>query len=179
MAAPIMIRNTMPGPTVFTDDLTHTKVEWWGYGDPNSRDIQPVPPALLDNVQFRRAMTAGILEQIAEDDAELTSQIELDHRQEWEARQQKAQSASAATIERPQDEDVLVLSCLGPKGKTGELCAEPVAVKSKVRNEKPPLCPKHAPLAGQFISQETGRMVGGQAEVQWSRSIMGARERSQ
>lgn len=177
MAAPTMIRNNEPGPTVFTDEATKAHVEWQGAGDPNGLDIQAVPPNFLDNVQFRKAMITGILEKVSEKD--LIASAENSHREEWEARQDKARNASSAVIDRPQDEDIVVLSCIGPKGKTGDLCGEQVSIKSKARFEKPPLCPKHAALKNQYIPEETGAMNGSQPEIRWSRPLMGLRERSQ
>jgi hypothetical protein len=174
-----MYRNTQPGPTVFTDDVTKAHVEWKGADDPNSGDIQPVPDSFENNVQFHRAVRAGILERIDPEDADAILRTETDHREEWEARVAERQNAGRDVIEREQDNDVVVLDCIGPKGKTGELCAEPVAVKSKARFDKPPLCAKHSPLAGQFIPEETGRMVGSHPEITWSRPQMERRQRSQ
>lgn len=169
-----LVRNTQPGPTVFTD-IKVGHVEWQGANDPNSLDIQPVPDEMLDNVQFQQAVVRGIL--VIEQDSDKSREIFESHKQEWEVRRDRQANAANEQLERPQDNDTVVLDCIGPKGKTGELCGEPVAVKSVKRFEEPALCPKHYSLKNQFVSEETERMVGGQREVVWTRAVLGKRER--
>lgn len=174
VTSPTMIRNTMPGPTVFTDDSKNS-VEWAGAGDENGGDVQPVPESFIGNVSFQQALTRGIF--AVEDADEEIEKILKAHRDQWQARIDRQRNASKEALETPQDEDVLMLECIGPAGHSGEMCKEPVAVKSKLRNEKPPLCQKHSYLASQFISEQTDRMIGGKAEVVWRRASLAARER--
>lgn len=169
-----LVRNTQPGPTVFTDDKVG-HVEWQGADDPNSLDIQPVPDEMLDNVQFQQAVVRGIL--VIEQDTEKSLEIFASHKAEWEVRRDRQANAANEQVERPQDNDTLILDCLGPKGKSGEICGEPVAVKSAKQFDEPALCPKHYSLKSQFVPQETGKHVNGQAEIVWTRTVVGKRER--
>lgn len=172
-----MIRNTQDGPTVFVaEDGQH--VEWEGAGDPNGLDIQPVPPTFVESVQFQRALTRGIFEIEAADEA-VREALEK-HRESWQARADAQRNASEASLDRPQDNDTLMLDCLGPAGRgSTQLCKDPVPVRSLMKDKNPPLCPKHSYLKNQFTVEHTDRMIGGQQEVVWRRVRMGDREREQ
>lgn len=172
-----LVRNNQAGPSVFTDDRLKQQVEWQGSGDPNGLDIQPVPDDMLDSVHFQRAVVRGIFS--IEEGTEKADEIFAMHRREWEDRQDRANDAGKEALDLVQDKDELVLSCIGPKGHTGELCGEQVLVKSAKRNEAPPLCAKHQNLKPKFLPEESGRIVNGKPEVVWRRATVGVRERQE
>lgn len=167
-----MVRNAQRGPTVFSDATQH--VEWAGSGDPHGADVQPVPPEFTDNVQFRRALTRGIL---VVEEAPDDIQAVLDaHHQEWQQRMQRQQEASARSIDATPERDMPVATCLAPDSKTDNgQCGKHVLASKN--NDHPPLCDDHQHLSTQFVSEETGRIVGGKPEVAWIRTQMGARTR--
>jgi len=176
-AAPIMIRNTLPGPTVFTSKMLGQHVEWAGNGDPNGGDVQPCPPEFLNDVQFRSSVVRGIFE--VEEAGDGVEEILAKHRNEWDSRQTRQREMSEASIDQVADNDVLMLDCIGPNGHSGSLCGEPVPVKSTQVSEKPPLCGKHKSLVKQFISEETGEVKNGKPVIRWMRTTMGQRATQQ
>lgn len=174
----VMIRNMQSGPTVFTDsDGAH--VEWEGRGDANGADVQPVPPKFVENVQFQRALTRGVFE--IEEADETIKEILAQHRETWLAREESRRNASEEALVRPQDNDTLMVNCIGPSGRGPNpgLCGDPVPVKATQQDKQPPLCSKHIYLKSQFVADHTDRMVGGKQEVIWRRVKVMAREREQ
>lgn len=174
-AAPMMVRNTRPGPTVHT--FGDQQVTWNGAGDPDGLDIQPVTADLANSVTFRQSMARGIFVEV-DDEAEIEAAISQ-HRDEWANRDERQSNAGQEAIEQVQDNDYLMLTCLGPAGKSGNLCGADVSVKSSKVAEAPPLCKAHKPLASQFLSEETGVIKNGKPEIKWTRSRLGAREKAQ
>lgn len=175
MAAPVMVRNTEPGPTVFALDADN-HVEWAGQGDPMGGDLQPVPPNYLDHPQFQRAVTRGIF--VVEDAPEEVRDALDRHKRDWDQRQQQRRDASTAALDQAPQNDVLMLSCIAPSGKgPGQLCAQDVPVPQRSRNETPPLCPMHKSLASQFIAEEGEKIVEGKPEVKWVTTRLGERTR--
>jgi len=173
-----MIRNHQSGPTVFTDtDGAH--VEWEGAGDANGADVQPVPPKFIENVQFQRALTRGVFS-VETADSEVKKILDQ-HREAWQAREESRRNTSEANIDRPQDNDTLMVKCIGPAGRGPNpgLCEDPVAVKATQQDKQPPLCSKHAYLKNQFTPEVTDRLVGGKQEVVWRRVRITERERAQ
>lgn len=169
-----LVRNNQPGPTVFSDG-DKQQVEWQGSGDPNGLDIQPVPDVLFDHVQFQRSLTRGIFTVV---DGDVTAdEVYEQHRTEWEERQERQTNAGKEALELTQNNDMIVLKCIGPKGHTGENCGEDVTVKDAQRNDAPPLCPKHLQLKGKFLPEESGRIINGKPEVVWRRVSLGGRQR--
>lgn len=174
-AAPTMIRNTRPGPTVHT--FGDQQITWNGAGDPDGLDIQPVTAELMNNVTFRQSLARGIYVEVDDQD-EIDAAI-AQHRDEWHNREERQANAGQEAIEMVQDNDFLMLTCIGPAGHSGNLCGEPVSVKSKLRNDTPPLCKAHKPLTGQFVTQETGIIKDGKPEIEWIRITKGIRTRQQ
>lgn len=172
---PIMVRNELGGPTVFTSGTQ--QVEWKGKGDPDGGDVQPCPPGFIQDVYFRRAMTRNIFT-ILEDAEDALDR----HRDEWDARQVRQREASQDSLEFVADNDLLMLKCIGPADRTGNsdvICGTEVPVKSSQAREKPPLCNKHKALVNQFLAEETDVIKGGKPEIRWVRPSVGARTRQQ
>lgn len=170
-SAPVMIRNTQPGPTVYSGPTQH--VEWAGAGDPMGGDVQPVPPSFVDDVQFRRAVTRGIF-RIEEAPDEIQAALAA-HAREWSLRNEHARTASQESLEALPDKDVLSLACIGPSPRGTGICEQAVPVKARARYERPPLCPQHEHLTGSFLPEETGRLIAGKPEIAWMRTSLGAR----
>lgn len=174
-SAPIMVRNTFGGPAVFTyGKAAEDFVEWAGAGDQMGGDIQPVPAHLLNNVQFRRALTRGIF--VVEDDADIAINTENAHRAEWEDRMQRQHDASVESLDEVQENDILMVKCIAPaKQGSYQLCGKEMPVRQKEQGDKAPLCTEHQHMASQFVPEHTGRMNGNEAEVIWKKVTVAPR----
>lgn len=172
---PVLVRNTEAGPTVFTDAHTNTQVEWQGANDPSGEDVQQVPDALIDNVNFLRAVNRGIL--VVEEASPAVMEALQRQTTSWQARRREAKEASAATIDEQANNDLVTMPCIGPSTRgTGE-CGESVPVRESKKFDKPALCSRHAALAPQYVFSESEALVDGQTTKQWTRTLMTARER--
>jgi hypothetical protein len=171
---PTMVRNTAPGPAVFSDGGHH--VEWAGSGDVMQNDLQPVPESFLDNVQFHRMVARGIF--VVEQADEAIQAALAAHKQDFTERMARQQSASAASIDMAPDNDSLMKDCVGPAANGRGLCGQQVPIKVRAQAERPPLCPQHAELAGQYVARESDeRVIGGKPEITWVPIQLGARTR--
>jgi hypothetical protein len=177
LAAPITVRNTQPGPTVFTAPGNGAHVEWQGAGDPQGLDIQSCPAEFLQIVAFRNAMEKGIFEQV-DDEAQIEEALTL-HRQEWEQQQERRRNAGTDSIEVEANKDMHVFECIGLVGKGGQSCGAPLSLKPEELQNTPPLCSEHKKFARKYIAEETGKIINGKPEVRWTLPTMGARERQQ
>lgn len=168
-----LVRNAQPGPTVFALDQ-NDHIEWQGAGDPMGGDLQSVPAKYFDSVQFQRALTTGILE-LEEAPEEIKRASEL-HRAEWEMRQERQKTANTDAIDQAPQNDMLMLSCIGPSGKgiPGQLCGAQVPVRQRAQHEAPPLCGLHAPLAKQFIATQGEKIIDGKTQTVWVKPQMDA-----
>lgn len=167
--APVMVRNTHPGPAVFSYGKdAENFIEWAGAGDGAGGDVQAVPAALLNHPQFRKSIVAGVY--VIEDDPGLATATEAAHRAEYEQRMQQQQNASAAVIDIQPDNDFIILKCIAPAQPSSyKLCDVDVSVRARDRFENPPLCPEHKNLAKNFVPKGTGRIVGNQSEMVWEK----------
>lgn len=165
-AAPVVVRNMLPGIVCFTDENTRISVTWQGHGDVNGGDVKEVSPTLMANPQFREQVLRGIFS--VERSAEVL-QAALDlQRNHWNNRQLALQNASAE-IEKAND--TVIASgqpCIAAKGR--ELCGSYALVMGKNPDEQPPLCQDHAHLVTQYAPTETGRARSdGKPEIIWKR----------
>lgn len=173
----VWVRNTQPGPTVFTDNMSKVQIEWAGAGDPSGNDVQQVPGGVVGHVQFMRHVQKGIFT-IEGASPEVEAIIA---RQTGAYRQRQADSEAAikATIVEETHNDIIVLPCVGPsaRSKTGQ-CGEDVTVRELLRNEAPPLCGKHLDLKAQFVPESTAEIVNGEPVMKWVRTTLAPRERA-
>jgi hypothetical protein len=172
-----MVRNTQGGPTVIASDPKGThQVEWAGADDPMGGDVQPVPQEIVDTVPFWNAIQKGILVvENLQDHPELQDRLDKQNAS-WKARQSQAADQAVAAIDQQANNDIVSVSCIGPDGKGGK-CGADVAVRDTQKDERPPLCERHASLAGEYVAEELG-VVDGKTQKGWARVTMGARETS-
>ncbi len=173
----VMVRNTMGGPTVYSNPATNQQVEWMGKGDPHGGDVQPIPVAMFREVQFQRSVQRGIFERVADD---YDTVIEA-HKAEWEAAEHRRQNASLDNLEALSQNDIHSYTCVAPKGRanSGVACGVEVPMTPKEHSEKPPLCAEHKSDAAKFVSIETDEIEAGKPKVKWNRVQLGSRERQQ
>lgn len=169
----VMVQNNQAGPTVLSSDPKGTEyVEWQGKGDVNGEDIQPVSELIQGTAAYRKAVRRGVLTELDDDAAEMISDAERRQQAAWDVRQNSSAEVAAGAIDQQANNDIITLPCVGPS-QSG-ICGEPVGVKDRTKNERPPLCPRHDGLASQYIPQPD--MVNGKPVVNWIRSTMGPRE---
>jgi len=151
----VLVRNLKPGVTVLSD-LDKINLEWQGSGDPNGGDVQPVPPEVLDKVEFARAVRNGILEVV--DPSEETQAILERQAAAYNAARQASADAAKVTIDRQANRDFVTIPCIGPAPRGTGNCDLPVAVPERKQDEVPPLCSQHSSFANQCIQIETDKM---------------------
>src|ERR1700752_3298388 len=164
---PTMVRNNQAGPTTFSDDSTGQKpVVWQGRGDRNRQDVRPVHDALLESVAFQQALENGIFSIVQTEQERREAQDA--HRRQFQQAQERQQSAGLDVLDQAPNNDIIVTDCIGPKGKSGQLCGEQVTLTAEQRGVVPPLCTRHTCLQSRFVPTETGKVVDGKPEVTWS-----------
>lgn len=163
---PVMVRNKEAGPTVFSVPEDNIQVEWQGAGDPSGGDVQYVPDALVNNVQFSKAIRQGIFVIETEAAAEIEAQA-----QAHQDRKAASEAAATSTIEVTTNNDLVQAPCVGPAARGNGTCDAPVPVRDKDKANAPVLCSRHASLAPQFALTE----VDGQSV--WVRTTLAPREK--
>jgi hypothetical protein len=174
---PIMVRNTEPGPAVFTAPGNGTHVEWQGAGDPQGLDIQSCPGEFMQLEPFRNALEKGIFE-IVEDEVQIETALSQ-HRVDWEQQQERRRNAGTDSIEVEANKDLHVVECIGLVGRGGKTCGAPLSMRPEDLQNTPPLCSEHKKFARKYIAEETGKVVNGKPEVRWTLPTMDARVRQQ
>lgn len=172
----VVARNTEPRVVVLSSDPKGSEyVEWAGANDPTGNDIQIVPESVAQSVAFIKLINRGvIIIENPDDNPDLNAAIERQNAA-FRARVNNESQAIAATIETPQNNDMVVLPCIGPDSRGQGQCGADVMTREKTKNDKPPLCPVHAPLAPQYIPSE--EQQGTVNVKKWTRVTMGSPER--
>ena len=169
----LLVRNTQRGPTVFSNMKNNEAVEWAGAGDPMQDDLQQVPEHFLEDVNFMKAVNRGILVVENADDPEIAAKFQQQSAAWAKLRDEKAQRAQA-TVEQEENNDLLMVPCVGPATRgTGE-CGQGVPLAEKQRKERAPLCPTHTHLAPQYVMSEHPSEFeadGHTPKVIWSRVL--------
>lgn len=171
----VIARNLQPGIVTMSSDPKGTHVvEWAAKGDTSGGDIQLVPEELARTVPFVRAVQRGIIaienDETPEYVEALTKQVSA-----WEARQQNTDDDIKATIERTENNDLVVLPCIGPSVRGTGTCDADVTVREMTKDAAPALCNQHISLAPEYVPTTTGELDGnGKEKVRWVRSQMSA-----
>jgi hypothetical protein len=156
---PMLVRNAEPNATVFAK--TGISILWGPAGDPAGNDLQRVPDALKDDVDFIASVERGTLVvEDASDPAVLESIAQQSAT--FRAHRERAATTIATTLDRRQDRDLVSLNCIGP-GQPGRsaTCGQPVLQRSAQMGETPPLCQRHQGLAANFYLAEEGSVGEG------------------
>lgn len=163
----IIARNTQDTITVFVAKIDGNEEisEFGPKGDPHGGDVMEIPSKYLKNAQFRKILRKGIIEIIDGDNPDVVTAFEADQAS-WAA-QQSAKHESDQFLDQQQVRAFSGVQCIAQEGRG--TCAEFAISAQKNNREKPPLCSKHAYLAGQYTPEETGRFVEGKPEIHWNR----------
>jgi hypothetical protein len=163
----IHVRNTLSTITVLVVRISNNDEisEFGPSGDPEGNDVMELPSLYLKNAQFRKQLQRGIFEIIDADDPAVLEAMDA-QKAAWEATQ-NAKHENDAIIDRQQVKAFSGIQCIAQEGRLQ--CAE-FAISAKANNnEKPPLCTRHAHLASQYVSEETGKFIDNKPEVHWTR----------
>jgi hypothetical protein len=169
----VLVRNNQKGPTVFQDHATKESVEWGGKGDPMHNDVQQVPEAFLENVNFRRAVNRGILE-IVEAEPEILAKFESQSEM-WRKRIEQEEEQAKLSLNEVANRDIVQVSCIGPDSRGTGQCANPVPVAELQKGDAPPLCGSHRHLIDQFVLTESATEVeadGFTPKKVWTRVVI-------
>jgi hypothetical protein len=156
----LQVRNMHPGPLTLIHDSNGTKEEfkWGGKGSAAQDDVQEIPVYVAESANFRRIQSrkiVKILDAHSADD-QLNESTRL-----WMKQQEDANSKILGGLDRHQDLDFIALKCIGP-GERGSLCGIAVNVRSKSRDDNPPLCVIHTGFAENF-----SKVVKDDGDVLW------------
>lgn len=165
---PLLVRNMAEGPTVFSDLSKNIAIEWQGAGNPDGEDLQQVPDSLAEDVNFLKTIQRGVL--VIEEAPDALMEAIAKQTAAYERRSSVATANAKDAIDQQAHNDIITVPCIGPNNRgTGE-CGEPVPVREKTKNDHPPLCERHKPLASSFVMEETDKFVDGKAQVRWLRA---------
>lgn len=175
MPLPLMVRNNLSGPTVLVKKDKYD-FRWAAAGDPMGGDVQRVSADVIDDIDFLRALDQDIfaIEEAPEEiEATLAKQSEA-----YKARLAARTQAATEAIQREQANDLVSSPCIGPNPTGRGECGSPVVTRERDLGKKPPLCPTHDSLSGQFISTEdmNAPKVGDAKVVKWVRVTSGSEQ---
>lgn len=174
----VVARNTEPRVVVLSlDPKSSDYVEWQAADDVSGNDVQIVSEAIAQSVPFLRlCQREVIVVENMDENPGIQAALERQNAA-YRARTSTASSEALASIEKPQQNDMIALPCIGPNGRGQGNCGADVMVRERTKNEKPPLCPQHASLAAQYVPSE--EQDGTNRVRKWYRATMGTPERQQ
>jgi hypothetical protein len=165
-ALAVMCQNQMPGPTVIAADAKRNyETIFAGKDDPDGNDVQPIPESLLRTIAFQRALRQGVLLVIEGDDHPVVVQAMSRQTTSFRDRMTSQETAAREVIDKPSEDDILVVVCIGPGTRDGSACGEQVPVKSRDFAARPPLCGRHTQLSDRCVKRGDGPWV---LEGDWS-----------
>lgn len=148
---PLLVQNEMAGATVI--NLRDMDPLILGPKDsPLGDDVQRTPDAAAEDINFMKALDGGVIS-IVSAPAEVTAKLD---KQQVSFRQQKEEREArvAQSIDRQQDNDMVMVECIGPNPSGRGQCGQGVPIRSRQRDKKPPLCSTHDGLRNQFVLTE-------------------------
>lgn len=174
----VVTRNTRPDVVVLSSDPKGTEyVEWQPAGDPNGGDIQVVPESIANLVSFLRLKQRGIVVEIDGEGSEVYETAVAAQNAAFDRRTSGAAKDSSDVMDPEAKNDLLSMPCVGPDSRGQGRCGVEVPVREATKDERPPLCPQHEPLASQYVPMQEQE---GTAQVtKWTRVTLGAREQQQ
>lgn len=148
---PLLVRNLMSGPTVValrdSDPLILESA-----GDVNGGDVQRCADSAADDVNFLKALDAGMIE-IESAPETVRASLAKQAAAHAERRQQAAQVAEAS-LDRAAQNDMVMVECVGPSPSGRGQCGTPVPVRERSLGDKAPLCSSHEQLRSQYVQME-------------------------
>lgn len=174
----VALRNMKNGVTVLTPVPSDPKsfLEFQAHGDPAGGDVQYISAEAAATPATAAAIVSGVFELEDDTNSEITEAFE---RQIRIARQQqeRAARAVAATIDRPENHDLVGVACVGPGTVPGRACGDHLPIREVNLSEQPPLCARHAHLSGQFVPVMDRK--DDEEVTRWLPTVITEREREQ
>lgn len=154
LEATVMCRNMMAGPTVIASDPKQThQVVFGPKEDPNGEDIQPIPAELVRSPAFAKAIRQGILSVVAGEDNPVIVAALARQTDAFQKRIKADELKARESLDAPSQNDMVVVTCIGPGSRDGQACEEQVAVRAAEAGSKPPLCSRHEYLAEMAVKR--------------------------
>lgn len=152
---PLMVENHESNRTVFSKSISGSvqTFVWEAQGTPG--DLQRVPDALADDVDFLNALDQGCLSLVDGTNPEVVDRIRADA-QVVKDRRVQSEERLASKVDRQSSRDILGTQCLGPDLRGTGQCDQTVLISAKSKDEEPPLCQRHKALTNQFALTEQG-----------------------
>lgn len=177
---PLLVQNEVSNRTVFSKSIAGSVQTFiWGPKDsPLGDDIQRVPDAIADDVDFLNSLDRGTLSIVSSDSAEIAERIQQSA-SVISQRRAAAEARVAEAVDARSGRDMLGVQCLGPSLNGLGQCDQQVIVPAKQRDEEPPLCGRHKSLLNQFALHEVGSR-GDESNLlrkEWVRAEMTPRAR--
>jgi hypothetical protein len=143
----VMVRNMMPGVTIIAGDAKRNyEISFQAKDDPEGEDVQAIPDALIATVQFQNAIRKGVFEVVAGADHPVVQQAMSRQTDAFRKRMASDSLAAREVLDAVADNDLLMITCIGPGTRSGAVCGENLAVKEKEQLNRPPLCDRHQHL---------------------------------
>jgi hypothetical protein len=156
LEATVMCANMMAGPTVIASDPKQTHEVIFGpKDDPNGEDVQPIPHEMLRTPAFAKAIRQGILKVVSGEDNPVIQAALARQTSTFQDRMKADELRARESIDQVSDEDLLVVTCIGPGSREGQVCEEQIPVRAKDAGSRPPLCDRHQHLAEHAVKRGT------------------------
>ena len=150
----VMCRNMMAGPTVIASDPKQTHEVIFGpKDDPNGEDIQPIPEGVIKSPAFAKAIRQGVLAVVSGEDNPVVQAALARQTDAFQKRMAADNLKARESLDAPSQNDMLVVTCIGPGTREGQVCEEQVAVRAAEAGLKPPLCSRHEHLAEMAVKR--------------------------
>lgn len=179
----IALRNLKNGVTVLTPDFSDSRnyLEFQAAGDPSGGDLQYVSEKLTTTPAVVKALQHGVL--ALETDTMSPDVKAAFDQQMMVARQQRerAEAAVAASIDRPENRDIVGETCIGPGERDGSPCGASIAMRDRAQMDTAPLCARHSHLAMEYTRTENNSYNPDGTSSKgytWFRTRIDPRERS-
>lgn len=144
----VMCQNQMTGPTVIAADAKRNyEIIFQGKGHPDGEDVQAIPEYLLRTPQFQKALRQGIFKVIEGDDHPIVVAAMRRQTDAFQKRMAADNLAAREVLDEAADNDIVIVTCIGPGSREGAVCGEQVPVKDKDQAGRPPLCDRHQHLS--------------------------------
>jgi len=160
-----LVRNCQPGPTVVQDPTSKQVVHWAGSGDSMGDDVQEISPEMMTNPGLVRALRRGVLQEITED--EISPTFFGDQAKAKLAIEQDEIAGVMAQVANPDGlADLVPVKCL--------ISGEDLMISLKDLQERPPLAPRFASRADEFLPIHDGKLGSdGKPLVTWQKVTIG------
>lgn len=176
----VALKNERPGVTVLTPDPADPQhyITFQAKGDPSGGDIQYVQQAVATTPACAKAILSNVLSVDAETLTDDVAQAFRERMKVTEMQRAQAEAAAVQVIDRPENRDIVGVTCVGPGTRPGVPCGDSVSMRELGSNEAAPLCSRHSGLALQYIKMEdaTYEGVNRKVETRWVRTQIDQRQ---